>query len=876
MIALGMHLNGPFLSSLFRFGGGDNSPELFLGERDREQQCSREYTDCVYSSCRIQSPNYPGMYPRNTTCTYKIHVRRSDVPKGQHALIELSQPSSQRVSVMAAKVTKYGREDKSLGLWSDCESVGDQVTVYDGKDSNSPVLIVFCRGSAIPQVVSSGRDLFVVFETSPFATPELSPDSSNGFQLEVKVKFVPENSMQYVRNPRQQQCRFEISSYRGPKRGVVTNVAHGLSANTTCVYQFTGKPGEVVWLVFQKFEVVHHKKDIYLTANCLNRLALYDSSPSASRRLQQHQSWRGAGDRKRMGEFCDWSPPKMCDHSYMESFLSKEQSSSSSSSYRACTRWNESYVSTGSDLTLVESVGESTSVTSLNFVIKYEFVDTAQDGVRDESSIFSRNGGEKSREKWSCSRVFRSNAYSRSTSGFPFSSPRNVFLFGRGGKKELRCAYTFVGRSGERVRVSINTLSLGGGKKGGCQSGINLGALPGLCTGGDAPGKLYISEVPDGKTELRQHCICEEIGYGRGLTVVSNTTTLRVEFVVRDMRPDQDYEDFNFAGTFSFVHEPNCHLHKRATGGGGEILLQTANYCNDQPWVIQASQPGKYIFLKAPGWAIYEGPSDAGSLTNSSRSIEKMGERCALRTRIFVYSGDSLTIVCPDFREGRSVELFSDGWGDAKHPLMNEEALKRRYHERLQSSMIVKLMSPQFQQQEGTYLIRWLELSPTPEPADARLTTVFEASAASSSSSCAFACPELSGCIRAELYCDGVRHCPSGFDEIEENCAHVFAPLLYMYAGAAVVCMVVICVIIVVVQKMRARSIMLNAANTAAATTAAYNPAAGANGTLVYGNPHHESITNLTKSNSNGGFYVMEVPPQQQQLLKPQAEAGPT
>ena len=62
-------------------------------------------------------------------------------------------------------------------------------------------------------------------------------------------------------------------------------------------------------------------------------------------------------------------------------------------------------------------------------------------------------------------------------------------------------------------------------------------------------------------------------------------------------------------------------------------------------------------------------------------------------------------------------------------------------------------------------------------------------------------------CLPSELYCDGVRHCPSGFDEREENCAHVFAPLLYMYAVAIVTVAAVICVAIAVVQRMRSRTV---------------------------------------------------------------------
>lgn len=46
-------------------------------------------------------------------------------------------------------------------------------------------------------------------------------------------------------------------------------------------------------------------------------------------------------------------------------------------------------------------------------------------------------------------------------------------------------------------------------------------------------------------------------------------------------------------------------------------------------------------------------------------------------------------------------------------------------------------------------------------------------------------CPELNACISAALWCDGSRHCPSGFDEEEANCAYQFGiPLLYVTIGA--------------------------------------------------------------------------------------------
>ena len=119
-----------------------------------------------------------------------------------------------------------------------------------------------------------------------------------------------------------------------------------------------GLPGEVVWLTFQKFEILHHKRDIYRVPDCLNRMSLHDPSAAPSTRL---------------GEFCENSPPRLCDYAYLSSFGPRGD-------FRACVRDNETYVSRGSELSLELHAGESTAVTAINFVVTYEFVDTTQGG----------------------------------------------------------------------------------------------------------------------------------------------------------------------------------------------------------------------------------------------------------------------------------------------------------------------------------------------------------------------------------------------------------------------------------------------------------------------------------------------------------------
>lgn len=63
--------------------------------------------------------------------------------------------------------------------------------------------------------------------------------------------------------------------------------------------------------------------------------------------------------------------------------------------------------------------------------------------------------------KQSCSRIFRTQ--NRAIQAGSFNSPRNVFFFGRGGVRNLTCIYRFQGGHNERVRLTIDNISLAGG-----------------------------------------------------------------------------------------------------------------------------------------------------------------------------------------------------------------------------------------------------------------------------------------------------------------------------------------------------------------------------------------------------------------------------
>lgn len=49
-----------------------NDASYYLGDLIPSTYCSRIYNGCDKKLCRIQSPNFPGTYPRNLTCYYAI------------------------------------------------------------------------------------------------------------------------------------------------------------------------------------------------------------------------------------------------------------------------------------------------------------------------------------------------------------------------------------------------------------------------------------------------------------------------------------------------------------------------------------------------------------------------------------------------------------------------------------------------------------------------------------------------------------------------------------------------------------------------------------------------------------------------------------
>ncbi|KXJ83346.1 hypothetical protein RP20_CCG006772 [Aedes albopictus] len=70
---------------------------LELGKVTPGTYCTRQYDECYRKRCRLQSPNYPGMYPRNVTCYWTI--KQKVVPTCKHAMVSISQENEHKALV---------------------------------------------------------------------------------------------------------------------------------------------------------------------------------------------------------------------------------------------------------------------------------------------------------------------------------------------------------------------------------------------------------------------------------------------------------------------------------------------------------------------------------------------------------------------------------------------------------------------------------------------------------------------------------------------------------------------------------------------------------------------------------------------------------
>ncbi|XP_064090100.1 uncharacterized protein LOC135204060 [Macrobrachium nipponense] len=776
--------------------GAPYSPS-YRGEDVPNTFCDKFFENCDKKNCKIQSPNFPGMYPRNLTCFYQI--RQTRVPDGKMALIRVRQRNPHLIYIKDRNAPHLSRERK-LQVGTGCHVLHDYLMAFDGNSTRTPVLATLCKGgAALTGITSSSSELLLLFHASPFDFPfQDSPRRRIfGFELDVEVEFVDRESTAYIREGK--SCDYMVSS-RGQRSGYIQSPLHSLLPNTTCTWRLLAGETEVVWLYFLHYRHVLHP-EMPPPAQCSNTLTISDgdtlappteSTPTIIMDPYLNMTFNGTEENSTntgvtvMGQFCRPEKlPRVCSGVHAPG------------PHAAPCLPGESYISESSALTLSLRYAAGTAPSHVEFLARYEFVDKRQWGVP------TPGGG-------TCDRTFTMQPDRL------FASPRDVFLFGRGGAHKLRCVYTFIAEPHQRIALRIIRSRMGSS----CGTLYKHSSDRYECSHDGAADKpaIWITEEPWEGVYLPRACICN-ISHAQPFTIISYTNIIKIIFTIPVMTPSNDYNDFFLEGEYNMIEtkeikekssSKECQPGSRHLGGRhGNFTVGSGkgNYCLSLPRLVTAAD-GSFLFLRIRGFSASE--------TN-----------CQISGRINVYAVGGLApiaSICPGQNEDFT-HVFSSGWKsssegpkdehDPTNPWVNSsmnmgqsnyyfhqqqvDYQKRgRHYQRLRQQMSRDLVVEYVGNQTGRYMITWIGVWKPMQTAPLSPVGV---------DLCPHRCPEIEACLPADLWCDGAVHCPSGLDEGAAACGLLAAlPWVYLAAGIVLFISLVALLAAVVVHRRRVQA----------------------------------------------------------------------
>uniref|UniRef100_A0A1B6CMX3 CUB domain-containing protein n=1 Tax=Clastoptera arizonana TaxID=38151 RepID=A0A1B6CMX3_9HEMI len=292
-------------------------PELYPNRRGQVLSgtyCERAFKDCRLQTCYVQSPAYPGVYPRHLHCSYRLNTRLPFI-KLYIENEEFNIDGQRCENIMTCPMRPISSGSQHCPY--------DYIKIYDGKNSSSPEIGTFCGMGKFPySIIGTSADLYVEFVSSP-----AGPLLNTGFHFNVG------NWPGHVETAgsRKGTCDWLLTSDHlissGVSEGIFLSVAHWYPPHTSCTYLIQGKPDQIVRLYFPSFRINRIESPIAAyDGDCGESLTLYDAS------------W--PDDSKIIKTFCDTFSRAMEKHDFVSSgsalfvrFESKTGSYSGSSLY---------------------------------------------------------------------------------------------------------------------------------------------------------------------------------------------------------------------------------------------------------------------------------------------------------------------------------------------------------------------------------------------------------------------------------------------------------------------------------------------------------------------------------------------------------------
>ena len=673
---------------------------FYLGKTVRRTFCDRFFENCDQKICKLQSPNFPGIYPRNLTCSFIVHQPTS--PPGKVALVRIKQDNPHMVYIKDRN-SPHLKRDRQLALEENCDVLHDFVVVHDGNSTKSPILLKACKGGQLSPITASGPDILVYFHVSPYDFPFQDSPRRNiyGFQFDVEIVFVDIESTAYIRKlssipvlppllagsiDTHPPCTWEMRS-SARRSGYVQAPEHSVLANTSCTWKLIGGIGEVVWLSFLHYRhVIHH--EIPKPARCTNTLTIHDGATKNATML---------------ANVCRTEKyPKVCG------------------AVVSC-HPDDTYISKTHLLTITLHYAAGTVASHVEFLARYEFVRRRQWGLQ------TPNGS-------SCDRTFGTSPDRL------FASPRDVFFFGRGGNKRLRCTYTFKAGRDQLISLSVIRARMGDH----CTTILHGSSKRYECSnrGSDDYPSLWVVENLWPGVELRRACFCD---VNQAVNIISYTNKLQIIFHVPHMGPSDDYSDFFFEGEYEMIRAGRSSLSRDCSSENRKYDIPHGNFTLGAGGFTDscASLP-RFIT-----------PPDGGFLFLTVNGFQASDTNCGIGSRINVYGvgGYSpLMSICPELGK-EMTQVFSDGWE------------RRPYYNRTgpiepSRALIVEYTG----NYSGRAVVNWISVW---RPVTMSLTAP--------SVGCPHRCPEISACLPEELWCNREPNCPSQADETAAACGLLVA-----------------------------------------------------------------------------------------------------